>query len=105
MLYLAIFGRDEVKWMFINAFLGLLGIYSQIGWLLSLFGKKIGDYPFYVHVIPFLYFVLYTFLLRHAVIDITRSRENPRRRNLIENCYIAISIAVYLTSNRLEMGR
>jgi hypothetical protein len=105
MFYLTIFGRDEVKWMFINAFLGLLGIYSQIGWLLSLLGKKIGDYPLYVHVIPFLYFVLYTFLLRHAVIDITRSRENPKRRNFIENCYILISIAIYLISYRLEMRR
>ncbi len=71
--YLNIFGRDEVKWMFINAGLGLLGIYSQIGWLLSRFGRRISDYPLYVHVIPFLYFVLYTFLLRHAVLDITQS--------------------------------
>lgn len=100
--YLTIFGRDEVKWMFINAFLGLLGIYSQVGWLLSLFGKRIGDYPIYVHAIPFLYFVLYTFLLRHAVIDITRSRENPSRRAFVENCYVALSIAVYLVSYRLE---
>ena len=103
--YLCIFGRDEVKWMFINAFLGLLGIYSQIGWLLSLFGKRIRDYPFYVHVIPFLYFVLYTFLLRHAVVDITQSREDPRRKKLIESCYIAISVAVYLISYCLEIRR
>jgi len=70
--------------------------------LLSLFGKRIGDYPIYVHAIPFLYFVLYTFLLRHAVIDITRSRENPSRRAFVENCYVALSIAVYLVSYRLE---
>jgi hypothetical protein len=37
--YLAIFGRDEVEWMFINAGLGLFGIASQIDWILSLFGK------------------------------------------------------------------
>jgi hypothetical protein len=100
--YLSIFGRDEVKWMFINALLGLLGIYSQIGWLLSLFGKKIGDYPFYVHVIPFLYFVLYTFLIRHAVMDITQARECPQKKKLVENSYIAISVAVYLISHYLE---
>jgi len=100
--YLTIFGRDEVKWMFINAFLGLLGIYSQIGWLLSFFGKRISDYPFYVHVIPFLYFVLYTFLIRHAVMDITQSREDPKKRKLVENCYIAISVAVYMISYYLE---
>ncbi len=33
--YRAIFCRDEVKWMFANAGLGLLGIVSQIDWLLS----------------------------------------------------------------------
>ena len=94
--YLVIFGLDEVKWMFINAGLGLLGIYSQIGWLLSLFGKRISDYPFYIHVIPFLYYVLYTFLLRHAILDITQSRENPGKRKLVENLYIAISALVYV---------
>ncbi len=94
--YLAIFGRDEVKWMFINALLGLLGIYSQIGWFLSFFGKKIEDYPFYVHVIPFLYYVLYTFLIRQAIMDITQARENPARKKLVENIYIAASVVVYL---------
>jgi len=46
--------------------------------------------------------VLYTFLLRQAVIDITRSRESPKRKSFIENCYIAVSIAVYMISCRLE---
>jgi len=102
MFYLAIFGRDEVKWMFINAGLGLLGIYSQIGWLLSLFGKRIEDYPVYVHVIPFFYFVLYTFLLRQAVMDITRSREDPVKKKFVEYAYIIISVAIYLISYFLE---
>jgi len=96
--YLVIFGRDEVRWMFINAALGLLGLYSQIGWLLSFFGKKIGDYPVSVHVIPFLYFVLYTFLLRHAVTDLAQSREDPARRKLVDNAYIVLSVAFYLFS-------
>ena len=100
--YLAIFGRDDVKWMFINAGLGLLGIYTQIGWLLSLFGKRIGDYPFYIHVIPFLYFVLYTFLLRHAVMDITQSRDDPDRKKHVESWYIAISVVAYVISFWLE---
>jgi len=38
--YLALFGVDEVKWMFINAALGLFGIYSEIGWFLSFSIKK-----------------------------------------------------------------
>lgn len=43
--YLAMFGRDEIKWMLINAVLGLFGIYTQIAWILALFGKHIDDYP------------------------------------------------------------
>jgi hypothetical protein len=100
--YLVIFGRDEVKWMFINAGLGVLGVYTQVGWLLYFFGKRISDYPVYVHVIPFLYYVLYTFLLRHAVVEITHSRDDPVRRRWIENAYIGISLAVYLLSYYLE---
>ena len=100
--YLVIFGRDEIKWMFINAALGLFGIYSQIGWLLSFFGKNIGDYPVYVHAIPFLYFVLYTFLIRHAILDITQSREDDNRKKRTEYGYIAVSVAIYIISYCLE---
>ncbi|HNW43669.1 MAG TPA: hypothetical protein PKI19_04140 [Elusimicrobiales bacterium] len=100
--YITMFGLDEVKWMFINAGLGLLGIYTQVGWLLSLFGKKIGDYPASVHVIPFLYYVLYTFLLRHALLDLTRSREDGNRKQAVEYAYIAASVAVSLAACYLE---
>ena len=96
--YLSMFGRDEVKWMFINAALGLVGIYTQIGWILSLFDKEISDYPIHVHVIPFLYFVLYTFLLRQAVLDITHSREDDRKKQRIEYGYVVVLVLVYAIS-------
>jgi len=95
--YLAIFGRDEIKWMFINAGLGFLGIYSQIDWLLSLFGKAADNYPVYVHVIPFLYFVLYTFLIRHAVLDLMDAREDGAKKKVVEYGYVAVSTALYGT--------
>ena len=91
--YVTIFGVDEVKWMFINAGLGALGIYTQMGWLLTLFGKRIGDYALVRHIVPFLYFVLYTFLLRQALLDISGARENEGRRRLVENAYIGLSLA------------
>lgn len=96
--YLAMFGLDEVKWMFINGALGLIGIYSQIGWILWLFGKEIGDYAVWVHVIPILYFVLYTFLIRQAVLDITRSRDDEGRKRHAEYSYVAVSLAIYVGS-------
>ncbi|HEY9541283.1 MAG TPA: hypothetical protein VIR05_06565 [Luteimonas sp.] len=93
--YFAIFGREQVKWMFINAGLGILGIYSQIGWILGLFGRNADDYPAYVHVVPVLYYVLYTFLLRQLLLDVTRSRDNPGRRRLVEAAYVAVSLGIY----------
>ena len=100
--YLAMFGRDEVKWMFINAALGIFGIYTQISWILSLFGKNIDDYPIYVHVIPFLYFILYTFLLRQAFLDILGARNDETKRKRVEFAYVVISIAIYGGTYLLE---
>jgi hypothetical protein len=93
--YLSIFGVDEVKWMLINAVLGVLGIYSQIAWLLmTLFDKKIDDLPWYIHVIPFLYFVLYTFLIRQAFLDLLGARENEGRKKFVESAYIIVSVGI-----------
>ncbi|MBN1378317.1 MAG: hypothetical protein JXA04_03695 [Gammaproteobacteria bacterium] len=100
--YLVIFGLDEVKWMFINAGLGLLGIYSQIDWILSFFGKRVGDYPYYVHVIPFLYFILYTFLLRHAILDIMNVGDDESKKQKVEFGYVVFSILIYVGSYLLE---
>ena len=93
--YLAIFGVDRVKWMFINAGLGLLGIYAQISWILSVFGKNPADYPFAVHVVPFLYYILYTFLLHQMVLDVTGAREDEARQKWVDRGYVGISIAFY----------
>lgn len=62
--YFCIFGTEQVKWMFINAGLGAVGIYTQMGWLLEIFGRRIEAYPLQRHIIPFVYYVFYTFLLR-----------------------------------------
>ena len=94
--YFALFGRDEVKWMFINAALGLLGIRAEIGWILGWFGKGIDDYPWTVHVIPFLYYILYTFLLRQMVLDLAGVRDDPVRKARVEWLYVAASVVIYL---------
>ena len=93
--YLSIFGVDEVKWMFINSALGLMGIYAQIDWILSLFGKRASDFPVSVHVIPFLYYILYTFLLYQLVLDLAGARENPQRKKIVEGVYVVASVLIY----------
>jgi len=91
--------------MLINAALGVLGIYSQVGWILARFGKRIDDYPWYVHITPFLYYMLYTFLLRQFLIDATGSRDKPGRRALVNNAYVVASLLVYLgTLWHLRLG-
>jgi len=93
--YISFFGVDEVKWMFINAGLGLLGIYAQIDIILSFFGKQAGDFSMLVHVIPFLYYILYTFLLYQMVIDVSGARGNPQKKKMVEGVYIVGSVLIY----------
>lgn len=95
--YVTIFGRDAIGWMLINAALGILGIYSQIGWILDKFGRNIDEYAWQVNIIPFAYYVLYTFLLRQFLLDLTRSRDKPRLRAWVNNLYILVSLLVYGT--------
>ncbi|MDH5822849.1 hypothetical protein QFW77_07555 [Luteimonas sp. RD2P54] len=95
--YLVLFGLDQVKWMLINAGLGMLGIYAQIGWILARFGRRIDDYAWYVHVVPFLYYILYTFLLRQFLLDVTGSRNDARRRAWVESGYVLVSLLLYAT--------
>jgi len=94
--YRRFFGTDEVRWMFTNAALGIIGIYVEIDWLLSFFGRTVSSYPFYVHLTPFLYYILYTFLIRQAFIDLTGSRHNEQRRKWAGRVYVAGSLLVYL---------
>jgi len=94
--YFTIFGVDQVKWMFINAALGFLGIYSEIDWFLSMLGKHADDFAWYVHLVPFLYYVLYTFLLRQAVIDISGSRNDEQRMKIVNYAYVGLSLIIYL---------
>ena len=93
--YLALFGLDKVRWMFINAALGLFGIYAQIDWILRLFGKQADDFSWKVHLIPFLYYVLYTFLLYHLVLEVTGAERHPSRRRVVEVAYVLISLLIY----------
>ncbi len=95
LFYLSLFGPDEVKWMFINAALGLYGISVEIDWLLSLFGRHVADYPWYRHVVPFLYYVLYTFLLRQAVLDLAGARGDADRQRRVNRIYGWGSLALY----------
>lgn len=93
--YLAIFGLDQVKWMFINAALGIFGVWAEVDILLGLAGKSLGDFPFYIHVTPFLYYILYTFLIRQALLDMFGARDDENRRRWVEKLYIVASLGIY----------
>jgi hypothetical protein len=102
LFYLRIFGRDEVEWMIINAGLGLIGTVSQLDWILSLFGKGVGDYPPYVHLVPLLYFVMYTFLLRRAVLQLFGVDEDEEKRPKVGYGFAVAMLAFYLVTHLLE---
>ena len=93
--YITIFGVDEVKWMLANALLGIFGLYSEIAILLSWAGKDIHSFPLQVHVIPFMYYVLYTFLLRQVILELTNSNGDKAKKHKVNVLYFLISISVY----------
>ena len=95
--YLIFFGKDSVKWMIINSALGVIGIYAELQWvLLSLLEINISDYPSSVNAIPFIYYVMYNFLIYQMVLSISGSRINPKRKKIVEAFYIIISLALSL---------
>jgi hypothetical protein len=101
LFYLLIFGRDEIEWMFINAGLGLFGIASQIDFILSFFGRSVADYPWTIHVIPFMYWIMYTFLIRHLVLDLFGARNDEAKRSKVQWGYVGGSEAFYALTHVL----
>lgn len=93
--YFAIFGKEQVKWLFINSALGLFGIYAEINWILSLFDKQVQDYPASRHIIPFLYYILYTFLIRQMFLDLFNAREDADRERIVNRAYVVLSLIIY----------
>ncbi len=67
--YLLIFGVWRVRDMFINAIIWCVWIYAWMWDIVSFFGKDINSFDWYWHLIPSIYFVLYTFLLRNILKD------------------------------------
>ena len=93
--YIPIFGIDEVKWLIKNSLVGMFGVYAEVDILLSYFNKNISEFPFYVHIFPFLFYSLYTFLFRQIFIDITYSRGNKKRTEIVSYIYLFLSLAIY----------
>ena len=93
--YVAIFGLDAVKWMFMNAAIGIFGIYAELKFVLKHFNKNISDFPWFVHLVPFTYYVLYTFLIYQTVLSIFAADEKPQNKKYVEAAYVSISLLTY----------
>ena len=60
------------------------------------FGDVLREIP-RTEATPFVYYVLYTFLLRQFLLDLTRSRDDPRRKRMVDAAYVGVSLLVYGT--------
>lgn len=94
--YLVIFGLDEMFWLFTNSVLGILGIFAQLDWMLDWFGVRFESFPMVSHIIPAIYYILYTFLLRRALMHIFRAWPGTRRKRIFDMIYILGSLLLYL---------
>lgn len=94
--YLIFFGLDEILWLFLNSVLGILGIMAALDWILFLFGSSTDRYPIEAHIIPAIYYVLYTFLLRRAILHVFHAEAGTSKKRIIEGIYVAGSLLIYL---------
>ncbi|NNE56611.1 MAG: hypothetical protein HKN36_00755 [Hellea sp.] len=94
--YLVIFGLDDIGWLLINSALGVLGVLAQLDWILAAFGTGTSSYPWTAHIIPGIYYVLYTFLLRRMILHIFRVRDGTRKKTIVDGIYVAGSLLVYV---------
>lgn len=88
------FGPEALKWLFINIALGSIGVFVQIGWYLAYFGKSFSDYPFGIHAIIALLYILGAFLIRNLFIDMVKAREIKSRQKIADNLYIYLVLLI-----------
>ena len=85
--YFRYFGVDEVKWMAVNGALSIFAMYSDVNSLLYHFGVSMSDYHWYVHIMPFTYIVMFTFLPRQVLLEIAHAREDEQRKERVSRRY------------------
>lgn len=93
--YYAMFGPEPLRWLLIDSVLGVFGIIAQLSWILAAFDKSMSDYPFERHIIPAIYYVLYTFLLHRAILDFGNGGGDPARAAMLNRFYFVASVLIY----------
>jgi hypothetical protein len=101
-LYSAVFWKEEIRNMLIGALIWALQIYSWLELIWSSlinetwYYKTFASMPLYYHIVPGLYFIMYTFLLKNAMIDLIWARNNPERSNIANWTFYIISLLFFL---------
>jgi hypothetical protein len=103
--YLVMFGVDRVRWMFINSIFGLAQTYEIINGIVTLFIKNFDffSYPFYRHIIPSIYIILYMFLIRQFIKYLTQANKNKSRKKLADFLFLGGNIFFWLFSFGLSL--
>lgn len=96
--YLVIFGIDAIKWMVINSIFGILQTHEIINLIGTTFINNYNffSYPFYRHIIPATYIILYMFLIRQFINYILKSHKNKNREKYANWFFIVINLIFIL---------
>ncbi|MBB3166933.1 hypothetical protein [Simiduia aestuariiviva] len=89
--YRALFGIDVIGWIVVNVALGIWGVFLEIELFLSVFDKQFSDYGFSRHLVPITYYVMYTFLLRQAMLAVLHGYDTRS----VNGLYVVVSILCY----------
>ncbi len=87
--YLVLFGVGRVFWMFVFAIVGFAQTYFVINFIGEIFFNNwdFDNYPFYRHIAPAVFVVMYLFLVREFIYDIVKS---DGRANFLFLCLNAV---------------
>ena len=95
--YRSIFGLAEIRWLIVNSIIGIIGVLAELDWVLSYFyDKSLSDFNVFFHIIPCVHYIMFTFVLRQAVIDSFHARYNLKRREYVNLGFTLISTILYV---------
>ncbi len=93
--YVVTFKLEDLMSYVRDSLLGLYGVLSTISLLLSFFERSFWDYPLYYHILPTVYYIMYTFLFYQALLDIMRARDNEQKRKHATKVFTYGSLIIY----------
>ena len=96
MVYSALFGLDSFKWIVSNTALALFGFSAELHLLIDWFNVETANIAWYRNMLPYAYYVMYTFWFRQLVLAAFGAREDTSKGERVSNYFLVVCLLIYL---------